>query len=101
MDSRISTLESDVAAMRANVETIHSNYATNLAVHEAETRLRLEILMAKAELEGRIERVRNDLKFEFNKVSGDMRNWLLATSIGLVVGFGGLFLGLATMFKQV
>lgn len=99
MDPRISTLESDVAAMRANVETMHSNYATNLAVHEAETRLRLEIISAKADLEGKIERVKNDLKFEFQNVAGEMRNWLMGTVIGLFIGFGGLVLGIATIMR--
>ena len=106
MDPRVSTIESDVAAMRANVETIHSNYATNIALIEAESRLRLEIVSSKGdlnlqmrELDQKIDRVAAEQKLEFQKVTSDMRNWLLATVIGMFVGFGGLFLGMARILK--
>ncbi|MES2318711.1 MAG: hypothetical protein V4631_14625 [Pseudomonadota bacterium] len=121
MDPRISTLESDVAAMRAFVETIHSNYATNIALVETEARLRLEIVSAKNELnlkfveqitaldykiekiaaEQRLEfqKIVAEQKLEFQNVASEMRNWLVATIIGLFVGFGGLFIGLARIVK--
>ena len=47
MDARISTLESDVAAIRANVETVHATYATNVMLVAAEGRLELKIEQAK------------------------------------------------------
>ena len=99
MDSRISTLESDVAAVRANVETMHSNYATNVALIETEARLRLEVLSLKTDMMLKIERTAADQKLEFQKIASDMRNWLFATVIGLFVGFGGLFVGMARILK--
>ena len=61
--------------------------------------MRLEIAMCKNELDGKIDRVAAEQKLEFQKITSDMRNWLLATVIGLFVGFGGLFLGMARILN--
>ena len=61
--------------------------------------MRLEIAMCKNELDGKIDRVAAEQKLEFQNITSDMRNWLLATVIGLFVGFGGLFLGMARILK--
>jgi hypothetical protein len=99
MDLRISTVESDVASVRASVEAIHSNYATNIALVEAENRLHLEIIQSRNELDRKIDNVAADLKLEFHKVANDTRNWMLATAIGLFVAFGGMFFGLLKFLK--
>ena len=57
MDTRISTLESDVAAVRAKVEVIHSNYATNDALLEAKNELNLKIVESHNSLDRKIDRV--------------------------------------------
>ena len=104
MDPRVSTIESDVASVRAQVETIHSNYATNIALLEAEARLHMEIVSVKNELnvqlinlDRKIDQVALQQTLEFQRIAGDMRNWLLGTVIGLFIGFGGLVLGIARM----
>lgn len=121
MDPRISTVESDVASVRASVEAMHSNYATNIALVEAEGRLQLEIVSTKNdlglqikdahdslnikiiesrnELHRRIDQVAAELKLEFNKVAGDTRNWMLATAIGIFVTLGGLLFGFAKFLQ--
>ena len=43
MDPRVSTLESDVAAVRANVEAVHANYATKDMLREVQSQLYLKI----------------------------------------------------------
>lgn len=127
MDPRISTLESDVAAARASVEAIQSNYATNLQLAEVQADLKLEIVRNSERLDHKIDAVSGamkleytqanaDMKMEFNKSNADMqeefrksnadmraefnksnaelrvdvRNWVLATVVGLFVAFGGM-----------
>ena len=91
MDPRVSTLESDVAVMRAN-------YGAHIAL--AEARLRFDIVSCKIELDRKFDKVAAEQKLEVQKIAGDMRNWLLATVIGLVAGFGMLFLGIAEVLKS-
>lgn len=94
MDPRISTLESDVAAARASVEAIQSNYATNLQLASVQYDLKLEIVRNTERLDHKIDMVSADLKSEFNKANAelrvDVRNWVLATVVGLFVAFGGM-----------
>ena len=138
MDPRISTLESDVAAVRASVEAVHSNYATNLQLAEVQANLKLEIVRNSEQLDHKIDTVaaamnarvdsisaamkleynkanadmsmefnkaNADMRMEFNKANADMRmefskahaelrvdvrNWVLATVVGLFVAFGGM-----------
>ena len=149
MDPRISTLESDVAAVRASVEAVHSNYATNLQLAEVQANLKLEIVRNSEQLDHKIDtvaaamnarvdsisaamkleynkanadmsmefnRANADMRMEFNKANADMRmefnkanadmrmefskahaelrvdvrNWVLATVVGLFVAFGGM-----------
>lgn len=54
MDPWASTIESDVAAMRAQVETIYIHYASNAAQIEAASRLDLAIVSTKNELQMQI-----------------------------------------------
>ena len=106
MDPRVSTIESDVAAMRAQVETIYTNYATNAAQIEAASRLDLAIVATKNELQmqivgldRKIDRVIAEQTLEFQKVAAEMRNWLMGTVIGLFIGFGGLVIGIAKIMR--
>jgi hypothetical protein len=96
MDPRTSTLESDVAAVHAKIEAIHSNYATSVALLGTEGRLDLKIEASKNELNLKIERTKNELSRDFNKLSVDVRNWVLGTVVGLFVAFGGM---VATMYN--
>lgn len=120
MDPRTSTLESDVAAVHAKIEAIHSSYATSQALVGAEGRLELKVESSKNELnlkiegaknelnlkinetrddlELKIERAKNEVTLEFNKLSVDVRNWVLGTVIGLFVAFGGM---VATMYNMM
>jgi hypothetical protein len=105
MDPRISTLESDVAAARASVEAIQSNYATNLQLAEVQAYLKLEIVRNRERLDHKIDAMSGamkleytqsnaDMKMEFNKSNAELRvavrNWVLATVVGLFVAFGGM-----------
>lgn len=99
LDPRISTVESDIASVRASVEAIHSNYATTIALVEAENRLHLEIVQSRNELDRKVDQVAADLKLEFHKVANDTRNWMMATAVGLFVAFCGMFFGLLRFLK--
>jgi len=116
MDTRISTLESDVAAVRASVEAVQSNYATNLQLAEVQADLKLEIVRNSQQLDhkidtvaaamnNKVDMVSADMRSAFNKANADLRlefieanaelrvevrNWVLATVVALFVAFGGM-----------
>ncbi len=90
MDPRISTVESDVAAVRVNLEAIRLNYATSVGLTELEGRVLLEIL----KVDKKIDVIATELKVEFQKAVGDMRASMLATAIGLFATFGAMFIGI-------
>ncbi|MES2325175.1 MAG: hypothetical protein V4633_23210 [Pseudomonadota bacterium] len=116
MDTRISTLESDVAAIRASVEAVQSNYASNLQLAEVQADLRLEIVRNSQQLDhkidtvaaalnnkadalamatnNKVDMVAADLKLEFTKANAELRvevrNWVLATVVALFGAFGGM-----------
>lgn len=118
MDPRISTVESDVAAIRASVEFIQTSYATKNDLIAVEHRVDLKIESSKNELSRQIDASKNDLErkldahrneldlkivqlrnhltIEFHKLSVELRNWVLGTVIALLVVFGGLT---ATIFN--
>ena len=123
MDPRVSTVESDIAAVRATVEAIRVNYATNVALAETEGNLRLEIAkvdnkidlvaadlrhqleqvarevshkvdQAALEFSARVNQSNADLKVEFHKAVGDMRASMLTTAIALFTIYGAMFIGI-------
>lgn len=123
MDPRVSTVESDIAAVRATVEAIRINYATNVGLAETEGRLRLEIAkldkkidmvaadqthqialvaaefshkadQAAADYTHKVDQVAADLKVEFHKAVGDMRVSILTTAIALFTIYGAMFIGI-------
>jgi hypothetical protein len=94
MDPRISTVESDIAGVRASVEAMQASTATNLALVEAENRLQAQIVKTRYDLERKIDQAAADLKVEFYKMAIDTRSWTLATAVGLFVAFGGMIFGL-------
>lgn len=65
MEQRIEKLKIDVAAIKVDVATMLSNYAT------------------KADLAA--------LRSDMHKAMAGMQKWMIATIIGLFIGFGGLF----------
>jgi hypothetical protein len=73
MEQRIEKLEIDVAAIKVDVATILSNYAT------------------KADIA--------DLRSEMHKATSDMQKWMIATLIALFIGFGGLFITMSNAVK--
>ena len=40
-----------------------------------------------------------ELRVEMQKIAGETHKWMLATVIGLFLGFGGLFLAMSTALK--
>ncbi len=75
MDSGVSTLESDVAAMRGHIEVIHSNYATNDALLSAKNDLQLKIIESHDSLDRKIDRVAAEQgpKMQAIANAGDMK----------------------------
>jgi hypothetical protein len=90
MDPRVSTVESDIAAVRATLEAIRANYATNVSLAETEGKLRLEIV----KVDKKIDLVAADLKVEFHKAVGAMRTSMLTTAIALFAIYGAMFIGI-------
>ena len=66
MERCVEKLEADVGAIKMDVATILSNYAT------------------KADI--------GDLRSDMHKATTDVQKWMIATLIGLFIGFGGLFI---------
>lgn len=73
MEQRIEKLEMDVAAIKVDVATMLSNYAT------------------KADIA--------DLRSEMHKATSDMQKRMIATLIALFIGFGGLFITMSNAAK--
>lgn len=80
MEQRVARLEADVSAIKIDVAIILSNYATK---NDIET-LRVEL-----------GAVRSDI----HKSAVETHKWMLATVIGLFIGFGGLFLAMSNALK--
>lgn len=72
MDARISTLDSDVAAIRASVETIRLAYASKADLVGTEGRLELKIEQSKNELNLKLEISKNALDAKINQVKADL-----------------------------
>lgn len=53
---------------------------------------RADMLVMRADMES--------IKSEIHRVAGEMHKWMLATVIGLFMGFGGLFLAMSTALKH-
>ena len=73
METRFAKIESDLSGVKVDVATILSNYSTK----------------------SDIESVRGDI----HKSAGETYKWMIATVIGLFVGFGGLFLAMSNALK--
>jgi outer membrane protein TolC len=101
MDPRVSTVESDIAAVRATLEAMRANYATNVSLAETEGRLRLEIVKVDKKIElvaadqrHHVDLVAADLKVEFHKAVGAMHASMLTTAIALFAIYGAMFIGI-------
>ena len=121
MDARISTLESDVAAIRANVEAVLPTYATNhllvaaegrleLTIEQSKNELQLNIDQAKYELDLKIERAKNELdlkmehlaselRLDLKSLSAKLRSWFLGTAITMFVAFGSITVAMYNALK--
>lgn len=73
MVKRLEKLEADVSAIKVDVAVIASNYATKSDIGE--------------------------LRIDMQKATTDIQRWMIATIIGLFVGFGGLFLAMSNAMK--
>ena len=76
-DSRIVRLESDVSALRKDVSEIKAMLPT---------------FASKADIA--------DLRSDVHKGIVETQRWMIATVIGLFIGFGGLFLAMTNALKQ-
>ena len=75
MEKRVEKLETDVAAIKVNVATILANYATKADIGE--------------------------LRSDMHKATADVQKWMIATIIGLFIGFGGLFITMSNVLRPI
>jgi hypothetical protein len=73
MERRVDKLKNNVEAIKLDVATILSNYAS------------------KADI--------GDLRSDMHKATMRLQQWMIATLIGLFVGFGGLFIIMSNALK--
>ncbi|NHZ97486.1 hypothetical protein [Massilia sp. CCM 8734] len=73
METHTAELEAGLAAVKVDVAIIRSNYATKADIGE--------------------------LRADMHKATVDVQRWMIATFIGLFVGFGGLFLAMSNALK--
>ncbi|MDP3672489.1 MAG: hypothetical protein Q8R69_22715 [Telluria sp.] len=79
MDPRISTLESDVATIRANVEVIRADYVVKADVLASEHRLDLKIDRVQHELDTKIDRVKYELETKIDGVQHGLETQIADT----------------------
>jgi len=79
MDPRISTLESDVATTRANVEVIRADYVVKADVLASEHRLDLKIDHVQHELDTKINRVKYELETKIDGVQHGLETHIADT----------------------
>lgn len=75
METPTTEREANLAAVKVDVAVIRANYATKADIGE--------------------------LRADMHKATVDVQRWIIATFIGLFVGFGGLFLAMNNALKPV
>lgn len=53
-----------------------------------------------SEMRGDLRAGMESLRADFHKTGTDSARWILATAIGMIVGFGGLFLSMASQLRK-
>lgn len=124
MEDRVAKLEADVSAIKIDVATILSNYATKSDVQGLRAEMKAEFGALRTEVAAEIGALRTEAAAEFGvlrtgiaaefgsvrveieslrttifKSAAATQKWMLATVIGLFIGFGGLVLGMSNAFK--
>lgn len=86
-------LDARFEALRADVRTGVADLRSDLKV-DAE-KLRKEM----AELRGDVKSEIADVRADLHKMDASIKTWMVATMVGLFVGFGGLFLAMSNALK--
>ena len=110
MEARVKALEeavknlptkADFAELRLSAQTDASNQRAD------SEKFRADSVKANGDLRGEFEKLRGDvgkgfaeLRADMHKNSVDIQRWMIATVIGLFLGFGGLFLAMSNALKQ-
>ena len=110
MEERVKALEeavknlpnkADFAELRLSAQTDASNQRAD------SEKFRADSVKANGDLRGEFEKLRGDvgkgfaeLRADMHKNSVDIQRWMIATVIGLFLGFGGLFLAMSNALKQ-
>ena len=88
LTERVAHLETDIKDVRDRLARIESTMAT-----------KDELRIMRAETKADIADLKADLKTEMHKQHIDIQRWMIATVIGLFLGFGGLFLAMSNALK--
>jgi hypothetical protein len=94
------------AAMEARIKALETILPT-LATKEDLVKLRGETREGFADVRREVAEIRGDMRTGFAEMRGDtkeqvigIQRWMIATVVGLFLGFGGLFLALSNGLKQ-
>lgn len=95
-------MEKRLTALEARLEAILPTLATKADL----TDLKIEVAGVRTEVTKSIGDVRTELvkstgelKAEITRSTGETQKWMIATVIGLFVGFGGLFMAMSNALK--
>ena len=110
MEARVKSLEeaiknlptkADLAELRLSAQADASNLRAD------SEKFRADSIKSSGDLRGEFEKLRGDvgkgfaeLRADMHKNSVDIQRWMIATVIGLFLGFGGLFLAMSNALKQ-
>lgn len=110
MEARIKSLEeavknlptkADFAELRLSAQVDASILRTDFEKSRADTTKATGDIRAEFEkLRGDVAKGFGDIRADMHKNSVDIQRWMIATVIGLFLGFGGLFLAMSNALKQ-
>lgn len=109
MEARVTALEEAVKSLptKADLDQLRLSSQVDASALRADfEKSRAESIKANGELRGEFEKLRGDvfkgfadLRSDLHKNAVDIQRWMIATVIGLFLGFGGLFLAMSNALK--
>ena len=110
METRVKALEEAVKNLptKADFAELRLSAQTDASSQRADSeKFRADSIKAHGDLRSEFEKLRGDvgkgfaeLRSDMHKNSVDIQRWMIATVIGLFLGFGGLFLAMSNALKQ-